>query len=109
MRVRRPRDGRQGLFLHLLQDLVRTALLNQLIVAAGLLQTDPGEEEDQEEHTGDWDVVRLEQDVEELIESIHVLHGICVTTPVRDVNENKCLRYSSFLGTERRSFGREHV
>ncbi len=62
------------------------------IVATRLLETDPGEEEDEEQHAGDRDVVGLQKDVEELIEATHVLHVFWVTTSSRDVNENNRLR-----------------
>src|SRR6266446_2088406 len=80
------------LLLHFLQDLVGPTLLDQLIVATRLLETDPGEEEDEEQHAGDRDVVGLQKDVEELIEATHVLHAFWVTTSSRDVNENYRLR-----------------
>src|SRR5256885_15763900 len=59
------------LLLHLLQDLVGAALLDQAVVAQRLAERDPGEEEHQDEHPRDRDVVGLEQDVEELVQSAH--------------------------------------
>ena len=61
----------QRLLLHLLQDLVGAALLQQTVVAECLLEADPGEEEDEHEHPGDRDVVGLQEDVEELTERGH--------------------------------------
>src|SRR6266404_4690112 len=60
------------LLLHLLQDLVGAALLDQAVVAQRLAERDPGEEENQDEHPRDRDVVGLEQDVEELVQRAHV-------------------------------------
>src|SRR6185503_15598132 len=59
------------LVLHLLQDLVRAPLLLEPIVAERLAEPDPGEEEHQHEHAGDRNVVRLEQNIEELTERRH--------------------------------------
>src|SRR5438128_10401626 len=59
------------LLLHLLQDLVGAALLDQAVVAQRLAEGDPGEEEHQDQHPRDRDVVGLEQDVEELVQRAH--------------------------------------
>jgi hypothetical protein len=58
--------GIGALLLHLFQDLVFASLLDQAIVPHRLLHADPREEEDEEQHPGDRDVVRLQEDVEEL-------------------------------------------
>src|SRR5215813_12420324 len=65
----RRRGGTTGkkLALHFLQDLVLAALLDQPVVAQGLTESNPGEEEHQQEHSRDRDVVRLEQDCEKLM------------------------------------------
>src|SRR4030095_12348783 len=51
------------LLLHLLQDLVLAPLLHQAVVAERLLEAEPGEEEHQDQHPDDRDVVRLEEDL----------------------------------------------
>src|SRR5262249_23043064 len=63
------------LALHLLQYLVLATLLDQAVVLEGLLEAHPGEEQHQDEHACDRDVVRLEQDVEELVQRAHVMGG----------------------------------
>src|SRR5262245_30357247 len=59
------------LLLHLLQDLVRAALLLETVVTQRLLEADPGEEEHQDQHPDDRNVVGLDQDLEELVKAFH--------------------------------------
>src|SRR5262245_46560029 len=67
----RARTNFRALALHLLQDLVLTPLVSQPIVAEGLLEAEPREEEHEEHHEHDRDVVRLREDVDELPEGLH--------------------------------------
>src|SRR3989449_10718577 len=75
------------LLLHLLQDLVGAALLDQAVVAQRLAERDPGKEEHQDEHPRDRDVVGFEQDVEELVQRAHARSvqraSVCVNPKVR--------------------------
>src|SRR5262249_27152209 len=59
------------LLLHLLQDLVRPPFFDAPVVPERLPESEPGEEEHQDHHPRDRDVVGLEQDVEELPERGH--------------------------------------
>jgi hypothetical protein len=70
----RRRRQRAVLFTHLHSYLVPLALLDQLIVAARLLEPDISEEKNQNHHPGDWDVVRLGYDTPKLPKSADMLH-----------------------------------
>src|SRR5215831_6221793 len=59
------------LLLHLLQDLVRPPLFDEPVVPERLPEPEPGEEQHQDHHPRDRDVVGLEEDVEELAERGH--------------------------------------
>src|SRR6185369_16410628 len=52
--------------LHFLQDFVLPPLLHQPVVAQRLSQADPGEEQHQDQHARDRDVVGLEENIEKL-------------------------------------------
>src|SRR5437667_7408065 len=67
----RDKQNSGGLLLHLLQDLVLAALLDEPVVPQRLAEADPREEEHQEQHAGDRDVVGLEEDVQKLPERRH--------------------------------------
>ena len=70
----RRRRQRAVLFTHLHSYLVPLALLDQLIVAARLLEPDVREEKNQNHHPGDRDVVRLGDDTPKLPKSADMLH-----------------------------------
>src|SRR6185369_991429 len=74
------------LLLHLLQDLVLAPLLFQAIVAERLLEAEPGEEEHQDQHPDDGNVVRLDQDLEKLVKAFHA-----VPVPSRPPSVNRSL------------------
>src|SRR5438552_11963216 len=90
----------EELLLHLLQDLVLAALLDQPVVAQGLTEGNPGEEEHQQEHSRDRDVVRLEQDREKLMER---RHGSPVQRRTTAVNRRPPLAQAGLFGLRARN------
>src|SRR5215472_9418805 len=61
-----------SLFVHLVEDLVLTALADEPVVAEGLFQRQPGEERDDGDQARDGHVVPLGNDGEE----VFPLHGL---------------------------------
>jgi len=59
---------------HLIDDAFAMAVLDQLIVAAGLLERDIGEKHHQDHHRDDRDVVRHGQDLEKLLKPADSAH-----------------------------------
>src|SRR5262249_14029598 len=57
------------LLAHLVDNLITLAVLNKLIVAASLLERDIGEEQHQEHHPHDRDVVGLHENLQELLKT----------------------------------------
>src|SRR5208283_993373 len=61
---------------HLIGDALAMAVLDQLIVAAALLERQIGEKHHQDHHPDDRDVVRHGQDFEKLLKSGDMAHRI---------------------------------
>src|SRR5208283_5514270 len=61
---------------HLIDDALAMAVLDQLIVAAALLERDIREEHHQDHHRDDRDVVRHGQDLEKLLKPGDLTHWI---------------------------------
>src|ERR1700688_2650345 len=66
------------LLSHLFNYLVALAVLDKLIVAAGLPESHEGEKQNQQHHSHDRDVVGLGKDVQELLQAGDVFHRIPV-------------------------------
>lgn len=81
--LKRRRGHRAVLFTHLHGYLVPLALLDQLIVAARLLEPDIREEKNQNHHPGDRDVIRLGYDTPKLSKSADMLHSYLPCTALR--------------------------
>src|ERR1700687_5829354 len=88
---------RANSLLHFLQDIVSPAFGDQLIVLAGLAESQVGEEQHQEHHSDNRNIVRCEHDAEKLIQRASFVH-LRVTplsrTPTNRVRlcQRACLR-----------------
>jgi len=61
-------------------------LLSEPVIAERLLEAEPGEEEHQDQHPDDGNVVRLDQDLEKLVKAFHA-----VPVPSRPPSVNRSL------------------
>jgi hypothetical protein len=64
-----------SLFAHLDNYLISFAFFDQFIVAACLLETDVSEEQRQNHHPGDRDVIGLGDDIQKLPQSADMFHS----------------------------------
>jgi hypothetical protein len=65
----RAAPARINLLAHLVNNLITLAVLDKLIIAAGLLERDVREEQHQEHHPHDRDVVGLHENLQELLKT----------------------------------------
>src|SRR6185437_6121359 len=68
-----PHRDRPALFVHLVEDLVLTALLDEPVVAEALVQRQVGEEGDDRDQAGDGHVVALADDLEDVLPPLPAL------------------------------------
>jgi hypothetical protein len=76
------------LFPHFVGDFVFSAFFDELIVLQSFLHAQPGEENHQDQHPNDRNIVRLGDDREKILQSAHFFHKKLNTRFLRILRKN---------------------